>query len=244
MEVDCIIQARMSSSRLPGKVLMNIGDNSVLEFCIKRLQKVKNINRIIVATSNNNSDNKIVDWCKKNKILFYRGSINDLLERYYNTCLKFNIKNILRITSDCPLVDPILLEIAIKNYFKNNFEIYGLGGEFPDGLDFTIFKFSVLEDSYINATKASDREHVCPYMERHSNNIGVFRPFVNSQNIRLTIDEKSDLILLNNMYKIDKNLINLNSFQILNILNNNPELIKINNKIIRNEGYLKSIKND
>ena len=81
-------------------------------------------------------------------------------------------------------------------------------------------------------------------MERHSNNIGVFRPFVNSQNIRLTIDEKSDLILLNNMYKIDKNLINLNSFQILNILNNNPELIKINNKIIRNEGYLKSIKND
>jgi len=247
MTVVAIVQARMSSSRLPGKVLLPLSDKPVLEHVFERLSYCKKIDKIVVATSNYESDNPIVDFCNKKKISFFRGSLNDVLDRYYKSAIFYNADTIVRITADCPVIDPVIVDAVISGFLSGEFDYYGLGGEFPDGLDCTVFSFNAIEKAWKEAKLKSDREHVGPYIE---NNPNIFRSgtldfFKGLSHHRWTLDEPHDYKLLSiifeNLYREKSPFL---THEILQFIQNNPDLSLINSQIIRNEGYLKSLQED
>ena len=242
-----IIQARMSSSRLPGKVLNLLAEKPVLDHVVRRVQQSKYINKVVVATSIDESDNLIENWCKQNNINCYRGSLNDVLDRFYQAAKIYNAKNILRITADCPAIDYEIIDEVIERHIEGGFDYYGLKGEFPDGLDCTMISFNALSNAWENSKLDSEREHVGPYIEKHPElfKLGGYEKFKNLSHLRWTLDESNDYdflkIIFDELYKIN------NYFGhelILDLLKQKPSLNMINNQIIRNEGYLNSIKND
>ena len=173
MSFAAIIQARMDSSRLPNKVLLNYKNLSPLSILIKRLGKSKYLKKIIIATTTKESDNKIVDFCKQNKVFFFRGNENNVLQRYYLAAKKFKVKKIIRITSDCPLVDYRILDKMIKNFEKKKIDYYTnaypLPCRYPDGMDIEIFTFKTLKKTFEKAILPSEKEHVTTYMWREDN---------------------------------------------------------------------------
>lgn len=242
-----IIQARMSSTRLPGKVLLPLSDKPVLEHVIQRVRNCKLVDKVVVATTVHNSDDIIEDWCKKNNFEYYRGSLEDVLDRFYKVASQFKAENILRITADCPVIDSGIIDEVIEKYHEGNFDFYGLSGEFPDGLDCTMFSFKALETAWKNSKLQSEREHVGPYMVNHPElfAIGGYEKFENLGHLRLTLDDPRDYQLLSTIFKKLYDIDNFfNHEMIINLLNESPELLKINSEIIRNEGYAKSILND
>jgi spore coat polysaccharide biosynthesis protein SpsF (cytidylyltransferase family) len=242
-----IIQARMSSTRLPGKVLLPLSDKPVLEHVIQRVKNCKLVDKVVVATTDHDSDNIIEDWCKKNNFEYYRGSLEDVLDRFYKVASQFKAENILRITADCPVIDSGIIDEVIEKYHEGNFDFYGLSGEFPDGLDCTMFSFKALETAWKNSKLQSEREHVGPYMLNHPElfAIGGYKKFKNLGHLRLTLDDPRDYQLLSTIFKKLYDIDNFfNHEMIINLLNESPELLKINSEIIRNEGYVKSILND
>jgi spore coat polysaccharide biosynthesis protein SpsF (cytidylyltransferase family) len=242
-----IIQARMSSTRLPGKVLLPLSDKPVLEHVIQRVRNCKLVDKVVVATTVHDSDDIIEDWCKKNNFEYYRGSLEDVLDRFYKVASQFKAENILRITADCPVIDSGIIDEVIEKYHEGNFDFYGLSGEFPDGLDCTMFSFKALETAWKNSKLQSEREHVGPYMVNHPElfAIGGYEKFKNLGHLRLTLDDPRDYQLLSTIFKKLYDIDNFfNHEMIINLLNESPELLKINSEIIRNEGYAKSILND
>ena len=150
-----IIQARMGSTRLPNKVLKKIGNQKVIELLIQRLKKVKKISKIIVATTTSSEDDVLCDFLKKKKIIYFRGPKKNVLKRFY-LCAKINnLDNIFRITADCPLVDPEIINEAIRKYDNKKIDYLSntLPPSFPDGLDFELFNFDTLKKTFLNAKK-------------------------------------------------------------------------------------------
>ena len=247
MNLVAIVQARLNSKRLPQKVLLPLAGIPVIAHVINRLKACKNINQIVLATSDKQSDNKLEDWAIENRINFYRGSLNDVLDRYYNAAKFFKAEAILRITADCPLIDPDTIDELIVRYKSTKLDAYVLSGEFPDGLDCQIFSFRAIEIAWRNAKLKSEREHVGPYIEKNTDifKIGEYEKFQGLSHHRWTLDEIQDYKFLNILFD---NLYPENEFfsvdEILDFLKNNKEFIKINNHIKRNEGYFKSIVND
>jgi spore coat polysaccharide biosynthesis protein SpsF len=247
MKVVAIIQARMSSSRLPGKVLMPLVNKPVLAHVIERLSYCKMVEKIVVATTNEDSDNLVSDYCADNGIDCYRGSLDDVLDRYYQAAKIYHAAPILRITGDCPIIDPVVIDAVITGYLSGEYDSYGLGGEFPDGLDCTVFSFSAIEKAWEKAKLKSEREHVGPYIENnpHLFRNGMLELFKGLGNQRWTLDEPDDYKLLskifNKLYRPDSPFL---THEILQLIKNNPNLSTINAKIVRNEGYIKSLQED
>ena len=249
MKIVAIIQARMSSKRLPGKVLLPLCGYPVIEHVVRRVKECKKINTIVVATSKSKADWPIVNWCKKNKINFFQGSLNDVLDRYYKASILFKADIIVRVTGDCPVIDPKILDEVIIRFKKKNYDFYSLGGNFPDGLDCQVFTFKALKKSSIEAKLKSDREHVGTYIEntnRNSFKIGAYKKFKKLSHHRWTIDEPRDYKFLKKIFdKLFKNFNeNFYTKEILKLLKKEPKLLKINSGIVRNAGYKKSIKLD
>ena len=247
MKVVAIIQARMSSSRLPGKVLMPLANKPVLAHIVERLSYCKMIDKIVVATTNEVSDDLVADYCDNNNIDCYRGSLEDVLDRYYQTAKIHHANPIVRITGDCPVIDPVVVDAVITGYLSGEYDCYGLGGEFPDGLDCTVFSFSAIEKAWKEAKLQSEREHVGPYIENnpHLFRNGALELFQGLSQQRWTLDELNDYELLskifNELYRLDSPFL---THEILQFIQNNPELLAINEQIVRNEGYLKSLQED
>ena len=247
MKVVAIIQARMSSSRLPGKVLMPLANKPVLAHIVERLSYCKMIDKIVVATTNEVSDDLVADYCEYNNIDCYRGSLEDVLDRYYQTAKIYHADSIVRITGDCPVIDPVVVDAVITGYLSGKYDSYGLGGEFPDGLDCTVFSFSAIEKAWKEAKLQSEREHVGPYIENnpHLFRNGALELFQGLSQQRWTLDELNDYELLskifNELYRLDSPFL---THEILQFIQNNPELLAINEQIVRNEGYLKSLQED
>ena len=196
-EIDCIVQARMGSSRLYGKVMAKADDEYIVfDYLINQLKHSKLIQKIIIATTTNKEDDLIVEFAKKNQIEFFRGNESDVLDRYYQCAKNFSSNNILRITSDCPLTDPTVIDDLIINYQKIScdYASTSLIRTYPFGIEAEIFSFSSLEKTWKNAILPSEREHVSPYMKKNSN---IFKQF-NLKNkikvpmLRLTIDREED----------------------------------------------------
>ena len=227
----------MASTRLPGKVLKPILGKPMLFFLIERLKRVKYKNRIIIACSNNDHDNPIINFCKKEKIPFFRGSENNVLQRFYQASKYYKIKNIVRITSDCPLIDPKIIDDVIVK-FLNLSEIEYVSNTiiptYPLGMSVEVFTENALQKAIAIAKEDFEFEHVTPvfYMKKKLFNIKSIVSNKNKSETRLTVDTKEDYnlikIIFKKLYK-KKNDFDLND--ILLLLENNPELTKINNHI-------------
>lgn len=234
-----IIQARYNSTRFEGKILKKICNRTLLEILILRLKKSKLIDKIVVATTVSKIDLLIVKICQKNKINYFRGSEKNVLRRFFFAAKKYKANNIVRITSDCPLMDPILVDnmLAKHLFFNNDYTSNTLAPTFPDGLDIEIFKFSVLEKTFKHAKSTYDKEHVTPFIKRNINFKQMnFYSKSNLSQIRLTIDYEEDLLLLNNIFKFFKYNIFINYEDIKKLYKIKPDFFKLNKMYIRDEG--------
>ena len=197
-----VTQARLGSTRLPKKVMLEINNKSLLEIHLERLKRVKEIDKIIIATTTNKLDELIYNKSIKLGFDSYRGSEENVLDRFYNAVKDHNPKWIVRVTSDCPLIDPILVDSVIK-FVRNSNKDYGsnvLIEHFPDGQDIEVFKFSALKKAWQNAVLKSELEHVTPFIKNNSdfNGKDIFSSVnfpcnKNYSKIRMTVDEKVDL---------------------------------------------------
>lgn len=242
----CIIQARIGSTRLPGKVLKKVNGVTLLEYEIKRVKKSKKINKIIIATSDKKADDKIEKLCEKINIDCFRGSENDVLDRYYKCALEHSqFKNIIRITGDCPLVDPKVIDKVLIFFEKGKYDYASnvLEETYPDGMDIEVFSKKALEDAAKNAKLLSEREHVTLYIR---NNKKFKKRNVESEkdysNFRLTVDNKEDLEVIKFLIKNSKS--NAGYLDYVNLLLKNPKIMGKNTHLVRNEGLLKSLRSD
>ncbi|MCA0431112.1 MAG: glycosyltransferase family protein [Bacteroidetes bacterium] len=250
MKIIAITQARMGSTRLPGKVLKEINGISLLKIHFDRVSKSKLISSHILATSNNTSDDILVDYAKQNQITCFRGDENNVLERFIE-CLN-NYKNIdfvVRLTADCPLIDPIVIDECIKLIIETKVDYVSncIEPTFPDGIDVEVFNYKSLLIASENAKLNSEKEHVTPYIWKNSNLKGgsIFSALTLKNNIdysyiRLTVDEPNDLIVVNEL--INKFGLHQPWLIYANEIIKNGNVI--NQSIARNEGYQKSIKKD
>lgn len=244
-----ISQARIGSTRLPKKVLKKIEGKTILEHMINRVKAAKNLDDIVVATTVKKEDLQIVKLCAKLGISVFCGSEDDVLDRYYQAARLFKAEHIVRITSDCPLIDPQVIDKVIELYFKENadYATNTMPETFPDGLDTEVFSFNTLKIAWVNAKLFSEREHVTPYIRKNPNIFKLVNLKCNFSlnNKRWTIDEPIDLKFIKIIYK---NLYSGDSLfgmkKILDFLKKHPEIEKISKNIIRNEGYLKSLRED
>ena len=237
MRVVCIMQARVGSSRLPGKVLKEICGKTVLEHDINRLRKVRNIDEIVIATTTEEKDIEIVNEAKRLGVKYFRGSEDDVLSRYYLAAKENEADAVVRVTSDCPCIDFNVTEDIINFYLKNN-EKYDyvsntLDRTYARGLATEVFSFKVLEEAYLNAKEGFEKEHVTPYIWENDNyRVYQYKDKDNNSNLRLTLDTIEDLELLTKLYK---ELYQCNNFfeykDIINLFNNKPYLEKINSMI-------------
>ncbi|KFM20101.1 Spore coat polysaccharide biosynthesis protein SpsF [Marine Group I thaumarchaeote SCGC AAA799-P11] len=230
--IGCIVQARMGSKRLPKKVLMKLNNkDSQLRFVIAQLQNCKLIEKIVVATTTLTEDDEIVEFLKKHNIECFRGSSSNVLKRYYQCAKNFSFDVIIRITADNPLIDPTIVDLAIKKFISNSFDYLTNTRKrtFPYGTEVEIFTFSALKKAYKNSTTPFELEHVTPYFYNNPEQFKIF-DLVNSKDLssfRWTVDEINDLNLVKILIsKIQKRPILTND--ILKILKDEPELIKIN----------------
>ena len=249
MNVIAIIQARMGSTRLPGKVLLNLEDKTALEHVIRRVKSSEYVDDIVVATTISKDDLRIVEVCAHLGINVYCGSENDVLDRYYQAAKLFKAENIVRITSDCPVIDSKIIDEVICLHLKNNVDYTSntLNETYPDGEDVEVFTFASLKKAWDNAKLASEREHVTPYIR---NNPDIFKhtslEYKNDlSQKRWTLDNAEDLDFLRLIYKYLYNKDQLFGMDdILALISEKPEIETINQHIIRNEGYLKSTRED
>jgi len=247
--IGCIVQARMGSSRLPNKVLMKIMNNdTMLDFVINQLRSSNHLDEIIIATTDLSTDDKIVEHIKKKQVKFFRGSEKDVLSRYYDCAKYFSLDIIVRITADCPLTDPQILDYLLQKFIDGNYDFIspGFPRSFPQGsADIEIFSFNALEKMKNEAKKPSEREHVCTYIYNHPEKfkIHTIPNNLNFSNLKWSVDREPDLKFVQEVVKkIPKRPILTDD--ILNLLKNNPELVQINKNSILEEGYKKSIKED
>lgn len=247
MNIGVIIQARTSSTRLPNKVLMELPYGSgitVLEQVIRRVKKAKLIDNIVVATTQALADKKIVQIAKKEKVGFYCGSLNNVLERYYFAAKENNFDIIVRITSDCPCISPNIIDQVIKKHLdeKNDYTTNCLERSFIHGLDLEVFNFSSLEKSYNETNNQYHQEHVCPYIYENPhifkiNNLMASNYLFYPQ-IRATLDTHEDYTLMCFIYDYlyDKNIF-FDEFEIIKLFNAKPWLFFVNANIIQKKKY-------
>ena len=252
MEIKTILitQARTGSTRFPAKILKKVNGKSLLKIHLERLNKCLKVDEIIVATTVNSEDEIIYNNVLKWGFKAFRGSELNVLDRFYQSLKNKKPDLVVRVTSDCPLLDPELVD-SVVNFAQNNSYDYVsnvLLEHYPDGQDVEVFKFSALKKAWENAKLKSELEHVTPYIRNNSDfNGGNLFTAINYpcnsdfSEIRMTVDEIRDLDLIKVLIKdlgTDKTWLEYTNHIIKNDLN------KINNSIIRNEGLLKSLKND
>ena len=235
-----IIQARYNSTRFPGKIVKKINNKTVLEILIKRLSRSEYVSKIIVACSKNPKDIAILNICKKLGINYFVGSEDDVLDRFYKAAKKYKGKNIVRITADCPLIDPSIVDDVINNFFSKNADYASNTNPptFPDGFDVEVFKFNALKEAYIKARQSIEREHVTPFIINNKKfkkfNL---KNFVDYSTLRLTLDEKEDFILIAKIIKYFKKNLNFNLKNILDLYKKKKNFFLINSHLFRNEGH-------
>ncbi len=245
MKKVAIIQARMGATRFPGKVLALLNGKPVLQWIVNSAFQIPAIDQVIVATSDSTLDDPIVEWCKINTVDIFRGNEIDVLNRFYDAAKMYKADIIVRITADCPLLDPnivgqvlYLVSCGMVDYASNT-----LPPTWPDGLDCEAFTSQALEEAHYNAVLDSDREHVTSYIRNNQYKfkiLNVSSPINGLQKHRWTVDTKEDLEFIENLVKQSKK--NATTYDFLETLKNNSNIVQSMYK--RNEGFDKSLKNE
>jgi spore coat polysaccharide biosynthesis protein SpsF len=251
--IAAIIQARMGSTRLPDKVMMDLAGSPVLWHVIDRLKHARRVDYILVATTQDPSDDIIEEKCRNWDIPVYRGPVDDVLARYYEAVCSLMathgpVDAVVRITADCPLIDPQIVDKVIGDMLTGIFDYVSNidPPTYPDGMDVEVFTLQALESAYRQATLASEREHVTPYIRNNPH----FKKFnhtgdTNLSDIRLTLDTGKDFLVIEHIFQElyrPGEIFYLED--ILQLLNSRPALREMNAMHKRNEGYQKSLKLD
>ncbi len=252
-KIVAIIQARMGSSRLPGKILKNLSGKTVLHRIVDRLTAVSTIDHVVVATSDQKIDDEVERFCATNKIDYFRGSETDVLDRFYKAATVYNPTEVIRVTGDCPLIDPEIIRQLIEFYFEKKCDYTavatgagvakdGFIGRFPDGMDAEIMKFSVLKAAHTEATKDLHREHVTPFIWGQPDRFSIFHMTspVDYSAQRWVLDNAEDFEFISLVYA--KLLAVKDKFSyrdVLEFLKNNPDIRGLNAHLIGQEGYEK-----
>lgn len=237
--IAAIIQARTTSTRLPNKVLMELTPGkSMLWHLVERLKPSKKIDQIILAIPDSKENDVLEDFAKENNLKYFRGSEENVLARYYGAAKKYGADIVIRITSDCPLIDPEIVDKVVTKHqdsgadYTSNIQ----NRTYPKGMDIEVFNFAALEKAFNEAVESADREHVTLYIRRNPN---IFKQadVDNEKDIscfRWTVDEKVDLDFVKEIYKRlykEGNVFSMND--ILEVLEREPKLIEINKEIKR-----------
>jgi spore coat polysaccharide biosynthesis protein SpsF len=235
--VVAIVQARMSSTRLPGKVLMDIAGMSMLARSVRRLSRAKSLSEVVVATTIEKSDDPIVEQCEINGWKYFRGSQEDVLDRYHSAATSFRADSVVRITSDCPMIDPGMVDAVLDEYFKWEGDVDYLSNmiprrTYPRGLDTEVFTFDALDLAWKQDTDPSLREHVTQYILRHPDTFRI-RGIMNDidySSMRWTVDTPEDLRFARTVLENFQN----DQFtwkEIVEFLQARPEILEINKEI-------------
>jgi spore coat polysaccharide biosynthesis protein SpsF len=246
-----IIQARMGSTRLPGKVLLPIVGKPMLWHIVQRLRSVPQLVDVVVATTSHPGDQVILDFCHQHGIASFAGEENDVLDRFYQAAVHYQGDPVVRVTGDCPLVDSVIVEKLMKLYGTGRYDHVGVatgagglflkGHQFPDGLDAECFSFESLERAWREATLPVDREHVTPYLWRNKKlfRCGNLISDRDYSHFRWTVDDEADFRLVSRIYEtLYQESKPFLMADILNYLQKHPELARINESHIGQEGYL------
>jgi len=235
MNITAIIQARMTSTRLPGKVLKTVLGKPLLEYQIERVRRSTFIDDIVIATTTNDTDDPIVEFCKRIEMKYYRGSEEDVLSRYYETAVENHSDIIIRLTSDCPIIDTNVMDQVIQYYMEHqdqyDYVSNTLIRSYPRGMDTEVFSFKVLEQAYMNASKTYEREHVTPYIYQHPDQfrIKAIKHETDYSQHRWTVDTPEDFDLIKRIIEV---LYPINPTftmnDIIELLNENLDWVKIN----------------
>jgi spore coat polysaccharide biosynthesis protein SpsF (cytidylyltransferase family) len=243
-----IIQARMGSTRLPGKVLVDIHGKSLLEHCITRLSQSKKIDKWIVATTTESHDDVINEACKALGVICYRGSEWDVLDRFYQAAISQseNPNLIVRICCDNPIHDGEVVDYAIDQFHRFGTDYFANGNEGPlyseDGITTEVFTFDSLKIAWSESKLLSEREHVTPYIKRSGKFSCGWRKFSSEYTFKLSVDTPNDLALCKILFRDLGNDFSIHD--LISFLKQNPALLKINEDSVLNAGYIKSIKED
>lgn len=241
MTVTAIIQARMNSRRLPEKVMKEISGKAMLWYVVKRLEYSKKVEDIIIATTKNPQDDAIEEFCKKNLFKFFRGSETDVLDRYFQCASEYEVETVVRITADCPLIDPKIVDKVVGEYKKRSRDFDGASNiikrRYPIGLDTEVLSFESLEKCWENASRKHQREHVTQYIYENPDEFKLISIENNADysGLRWTVDEIDDLEFIRQIYK--RLYDGKNSFgmrETLETLEKEPYLKKINQDVKHN----------
>ena len=248
MTIGCIVQTRMGSTRLPGKVLREVSKGRpVLHYVINQLKYCKSFEKLIIATSTLPEDDKIVQFCMDNSVNYFRGDSKNVLERHYKCAEKFSLSTIIRMPSDKPLLDPEVVDKAVKIFNENSYDYVTnfLPSTFPGGTEVEVLSFTSLKKSWERATLPSEKEHVTNYIYNHRDDFSIFN-MVNSDNLsnfRWAVDRMEDLRLVREIIsRIHKSPILIKD--IIDLFKNEPGLVEINKQVDENESTIKSNKED
>ena len=238
-----VVQARMGSSRLPGKVLMPFLDSTFLAFQLRRILRVTCVSEIIVATTQSTVDDDLCEAVTTldPKLSIFRGSEHDVLDRMYRASIQKSLTHIIRLNGDCPLIDPLVVDALVEFYLSDHpdadYVSTILGNTFPIGMHVELITFNALEKAHFEAEISSDREHVTPYI--YNEPCFVTQSFdykVDASDLRLTLDYPEDLLFLRRLGDIlGDNLMDMSCDQLVMFLRDNPELNVINAKFYKKQ---------
>jgi spore coat polysaccharide biosynthesis protein SpsF len=240
MKVVAVIQARMGSTRLPGKVLLDLAGAPVLARVVNRCRRAATLDEVVVATTTRPADEVIVDWCRAHNCQSFRGQEDDVLDRYYQAALHHRAEIVVRITSDCPLIEPEIIDLTVKTFLEHRPLDYASNSlpprTFPRGLDVEVFAFEALARAWQDDVNPAWREHVTPYIYRHPQ---TFRLYALTHDpdlslMRWTVDTPADLALVRKIYEYFGH----DSFswrQVLQLLKQYPEWQEINRQVVQKE---------
>lgn len=247
-KISAIIQTRLASTRLPGKVLLELlPGKTALECMLERVKQSKLISEVVVATTSNSKDQKLVNFLEKLGQSYFVGSEDDVLDRSYQAARHYGLQKddlVVRLTSDCPVIDPLVVDEVIQYYIDNNFDYASNGLEpytWADGMDTEVFSFAALEKAWRETTKPSHREHVTFYFWKNPDRfkIGYYQnKKPNQGSYRLTLDYPEDYELLKKIYE---GLYHKNKFftidDMVAFLGAHPDIKQLNARFIRNVSW-------
>ncbi len=238
-KIVAIIQARMTSSRLPEKVLIDIAGFPMLYHVIKRVSSAKLLDQVVVATTNDPADDLIEEFCNSNSQNCFRGHPYDVLDRYYQAALQFEADIIVRITADCPIMDPSLIDSLIQSFLESEVDFAAnrlpppWKRTYPIGLDIEIVRFKALEKAWQEAKSQFEREHVMPYLYDRPGRFKILlshhEPDYGEK--RWTVDTPQDLELINKIFDHFFPRIEFSWLEVIDLFKSNPDLEKINTGI-------------
>lgn len=237
MRVVAIIQARMGSTRLPGKVLKDLAGATVLERVVSRVRRCRLVSDVVVATSAEPADEVILNECKRLGTEPFRGSEQDVLDRYYRAAQQAGAEVVVRITSDCPLIDPEVSDKTIQKFLveRPDYASNALERTYPRGLDTEVMTFAALECAWTEARQAYQREHVTPFLYQHPERFKILsvKGDHDYSQYRWTLDTPEDLEFLRAVYARSIDHQDLSWRDVLNIVQREPELAEMNRHVVQ-----------